>query len=71
MATLFIFDAEGRNVKTIAKNTTLSNIGFLRWDGTDNTGTLVPCGQYVLSIQVIDMAGSVKEYKKQVVVTAL
>lgn len=71
MATLFIYDAEGRNIKTIAKNTTLSNTGFLRWDGTDNTGTLVPCGQYVLSIQVVNMSGTVKEYTKQVVVTAL
>lgn len=71
MASLFIYDAEGRNIKTIAKNTTLSNTGFLRWDGTDNMGTLVPCGQYVLAIQVVNMEGSVKEYKKQIVVTAL
>ena len=69
LASLYVYDANGRNIKSIAKNTTLSTEGFLRWDGTDDAGTLVPIGQYVLFIKVIHLDGSTKELKKQVVVT--
>lgn len=69
-ATLQIYDAEGRNIKTVAKNTTLSSTGFLKWDGTNDEGRLVNCGQYVLFIQTVDMNGDIKEWKKQVVITS-
>ncbi len=71
VASLSVFDAAGRLVKNIAKNTTLSTLGFLRWDGTDNDGGLVPIGQYILYIQVVKLDGTVQELKKQVVVTSL
>ena len=71
VASLSIFDAAGRLVKNIAKNTTLSTLGFLRWDGTDNDGGLVPIGQYILYIQVVQLDGTIQELKKQVVVTSL
>lgn len=69
LASLYVFDANGRNVKSIAKNTTLSTEGFLRWDGTDDAGALVPIGQYVLFIKIVHLDGSMEELKKQVVVT--
>ncbi len=69
LASLYVYDANGRNVKSIAKNTTLSTEGFLRWDGTDDAGSLVPIGQYVLFIKIVHLDGSMEELKKQVVVT--
>jgi hypothetical protein len=68
IANVLIYDATGREVRNLRQNATLSNEGFFRWEGTDNSGQKVRVGLYVVFIQLFDLNGNVNEYKLPVAV---
>ncbi len=67
-ATLRIFDLNGRLVKTILNNETLSTEGTLRWDGDKEDGSRATLGIYVLLIEYFSSDGKVGKEKKTLTV---
>jgi hypothetical protein len=68
VANVKIYDLEGREVKQLASNESLSTQGFYRWDGDLNNGAKASVGYYVVRFEVFDEEGSVKTFHKRVVV---
>ena len=67
LANVNVYDALGNNVKTIISGQSLSNDGFFTWDGTDNSGSRVRTGTYLVVLEVYGESGT-KIYKETVVV---
>ncbi|MEZ5003009.1 MAG: lamin tail domain-containing protein [Chitinophagales bacterium] len=68
VANFRIFDAKGREVSHLVKNETLGVEGFYKWDGTNDAGEKVRTGLYIILIDLFDLDGNTKKYKKQIVV---
>jgi hypothetical protein len=69
VGSLSVFDSNGNEVKTIARNELLSAEGFFRWDGDRNDGTKARIGSYLIHLEVFDATGVVKTYRRRVVVS--
>jgi hypothetical protein len=65
---LTVFDAQGREIKKIAQNQSLSMDGFFQWDGTNISGKKVESGYFIILFDVFNLNGDVKKYKETVVV---
>mgnify|MGYP006266701011 CR=1 FL=1 len=63
-----IFDRQGRLIRRLANNEALSSEGSLPWDGTDQTGRLVPFGRYIVVFEAFNREGVYIEQKSTVVV---
>ncbi len=68
IANIMVFDSRGRRVKRLAANLLLGTEGSIQWDGTNDEGRRVSLGVYVVFIEVFDLKGQLKRYKKTVVV---
>ena len=68
VANVIIYDAQGRQVRDLAQNTTLSESGFLVWDGTTDDGQRVRIGHYLIFFEIFDTQGQVNVFKTKVVV---
>jgi hypothetical protein len=72
MVSIRIFDAQGRIIKDLVQNTNIASKGFFKWDGTNQDGKLVSCGQYVIWVQMHESdRGKEDNFKLQVVVNSL
>lgn len=68
VATLRIFDSNGREVRTLAQNENLGTEGFFTWDGTSTTGRKASLGYYILMAEVYDTQGNYQLYKETLVI---
>lgn len=68
VANLRIFDSNGREVNHLVRNETLGTEGFFKWDGTNEAGEKVRTGLYIILIDLFDLDGNTKKYKKQIAV---
>jgi Lamin Tail Domain/Bacterial Ig-like domain len=68
VANIKIVDQQGRLIKTIASNETLGFEGFYRWDGDRDDGTKSRAGYYIVWFEAFNVDGSVKTFRKRVVV---
>jgi len=66
-ADVVIYDSRGRRIKKLAENVLLGEEGVFTWDGISQGQTRAPVGIYILFIQLIKPDGTVKQYKKAVV----
>jgi hypothetical protein len=66
---LIIFDAKGRQVKRLANNELLACKGQFYWDGSNERGTAVVPGIYIIWLEVFNLAGKTETYKKTCVVS--
>ena len=57
MANLIIYDLNGRVVKSLAKNQLLGSKGSFIWDGTSDSGKLLPFGRYILQTEYFNTSG--------------
>jgi hypothetical protein len=64
VATITIYDAQGRLVKTVEKNTLLGASGRFAWDGTRYDSHKASVGIYIIFIEYFDLNGNVKRFKK-------
>lgn len=64
-----IFDARGRKVALLVNNYLPGTSGRIFWDGTDENHQVVSSGYYILIIELFDLKGSKKHFKKTVVVS--
>jgi len=67
VASIYIFDAKGRIIKTLAESLLLSTEGTVVWNGTEDNGRLAPAGTYIVYCKIFDADGNVKVYKKSVI----
>jgi len=67
IATIYIFDAKGRKIKTLAESLLLSSEGTIVWNGTQDNGRLAPAGTYIVYFKVFDAGGNVTVYKLSVI----
>jgi len=63
-ANVLIYDTNGKLVYRIANNELLNQEGFFTWDGTYNENQVANMGIYIIFIELFDMEGTVKSYKK-------
>jgi len=68
VANVKIVDQQGRLIKEIANNQTLSIEGFFRWDGDRDDGSNARRGYYFVWVEVFSLEGTVKNYRKRVVI---
>lgn len=71
VANIKIYDSKGRLIKYLANNQLLGIEGIISWDGLDDKNQKAPVGIYVVFIEIFDLDGNVKQYKKSVVVAQL
>jgi hypothetical protein len=70
VANVKIFDSKGRLIRYLANNQLMGIEGVITWDGLDDKNQKAPIGIYVVYIEIFDLDGNVKQFKKSVVVAA-
>ena len=71
VASVTVYDAQGRLTRRLVQNETLAISGFLTWDGLNDQGRKAPIGYYVLYIELFQPSTGLKrEYKRTVVLGA-
>jgi len=68
VANVTIYDAAGRPVRILQRNTTCAAKGSFRWDGLDDKMLKVPVGSYIIYTDIFDISGKKKRFKTTVVV---
>ncbi|MDX1902816.1 MAG: FlgD immunoglobulin-like domain containing protein, partial [Thermonemataceae bacterium] len=69
VANVEIYDAQGRLIKYLARNQTLANEGSLIWDGSNENGSRVRRGYYLIRFEIFDLSGKKEIFKESVAVT--
>lgn len=67
VATITIFDAGGRPIRNLVRNSTLSISGSWNWDGLDDKGLKLPIGTYILFTELFNLQGKKERFKHTVV----
>lgn len=67
MMTVNIFNAGGYLIRKLVNNQYLGTEGSVNWDGIQDDNTKASIGIYIFFIQVYDLNGTVKKYKKTAV----
>jgi hypothetical protein len=67
MATILIFDAGGRVVRTLVSNELLGSAGSFSWDGLTDDRQKANLGIYIVYFEVFDQSGRVEKAKMTVV----
>ncbi len=65
-----VYDTKGREIRTLAHSELLGSEGKLMWDGIDDDNQKARTGIYIVSIEIFNLQGKVKRFKKQVVLGA-
>lgn len=70
MMTIDIYNSSGYPVRKLVNNQYLGISGSVNWDGIQDDNTKAAVGIYVIFIQVFDLDGNVKQYKKTAVLAS-
>jgi gliding motility-associated-like protein len=68
VASIIIFDASGRKIKTLQRSVICGISGSFNWNGLDDQNKKIPSGMYVVYVEVFNLKGVVRKFKKVVVV---
>lgn len=68
LATVTVYNANGKPVRQLYKNALLGLSGRLQWDGATDGGNLATIGIYLIYFEAYTTTGSKKKYKKTCVV---
>lgn len=68
IATIKIYDINGRLVKNLIRNQLIGTDGEISWDGRNENGAIVQTGYYFILIDIFNSAGEKAQYKRKVVV---
>ncbi|WP_017259571.1 lamin tail domain-containing protein [Pedobacter arcticus] len=66
VANVTIYNNQGRLVKKLISNETLNTEGQWVWDGLDQTNAKAKTGIYIIYVEVFELDGNVKSFKKTV-----
>lgn len=61
---VYIFDARGIKIRHLINNESVGTLGAFSWDGKNESGQLSNAGIYIIYIEIFDLKGNVKRYKK-------
>ena len=64
MMTVTILNSDGYKVRKLVNNQYLGTEGSVSWDGIQDNNSKAPVGIYIFLVQVFDLDGNVKKYKK-------
>lgn len=67
VANVTIFDASGRPVRYLQRNSLSGIKGYYRWDGLDDKNRQLPQGIYIIYTEIFNTAGKKKQFKNSVV----
>jgi hypothetical protein len=70
IASVRIFDVNGRLINNLVKNHLIGTAGTIIWDGSDDRNQLVKTGYYLILIDTFDIHGAKQQFKKKVVVVS-
>jgi hypothetical protein len=68
VATIQIFDSNGRLVRQLAQNQLLGHNASFEWDGKTTNNEVVPVGYYIILAELFNISGDKKHYQRKVVV---
>ncbi|MBI2967451.1 MAG: lamin tail domain-containing protein [Bacteroidetes bacterium] len=68
VANASVYDSHGRFIITLLQNELLGTEGTFSWDGTTVDREKARIGIYIIYLEVFDLKGNVKQYKKSCVV---
>ncbi len=66
-ANITIFDAAGRPVRYLQRNTLCGTKGFYRWDGLGEKQQKLPQGIYIFYTEIFNLNGKTKKFKNTIV----
>ncbi len=67
VANITVFDASGRPVRFLEKNSLSGLAGYYRWDGLDDKGRKLPQGIYIIFTEIFNKEGKKKQFKNTIV----
>ena len=67
VANITIFDASGRPVRYLERNTLAGIKGYYRWDGLGEKQQKLPVGIYIIYTEVFNLNGKTKKFKNTIV----
>lgn len=70
LANVTIYDSKGRMVKRLIQNELLGINGTFSWDGIDEEREKARIGIYIFYIEVFDLSGTLKKFKKTCVLAS-
>ena len=65
--TIRIFDSNGRQIRLLVKNEPAGTSNQFTWDGITEDHEKAPIGIYIIYVEVFNMSGKVKQFKKAAV----
>jgi hypothetical protein len=68
VANVTIYDAAGRSVRLLQRNTTCAAKGSFRWDGLDDKMNRVTAGSYIVFTDIFNLKGQKRVFKNTVFV---
>ena len=66
VANILIFDLNGQMLRRLYSNATLSQSGYLRWDGLGEGGRSLSAGIYIIYTEIFNLGGKSKRFKNVV-----
>ncbi|NVO01373.1 MAG: lamin tail domain-containing protein [Bacteroidetes bacterium] len=70
VATIMVYDSKGRLVRVLEKSQLLGTSGTFSWDGINEDAEKSPIGIYIVYMEVFDLKGNTKHYKKTAVLAS-
>ncbi|MBD0350970.1 MAG: gliding motility-associated C-terminal domain-containing protein, partial [Flavisolibacter sp.] len=67
VASVTIYDSNGRPVRSLVHNQTLGLKGSWSWDGLDAKGQKLPIGIYIIYTELFNLQGKREQFKNTVV----
>ena len=67
-AKILVFNSNGRLVRNLVNCQNTASQNCFLWNGLDDNGKIVPTGIYVVFVELFDIQGDIKRFKKAVVV---
>ncbi|MCL2510854.1 MAG: lamin tail domain-containing protein [Bacteroidales bacterium] len=64
VANVYIYSSSGKFVRRLANNVTIGTEGAFSWDGKDENNQLSNAGIYVIVVEIFNLQGKTKQYKK-------
>jgi len=68
MATIAVFDTQGRKIRDLASKILLGTDEYFTWDGISNDRRLSDPGIYLVFVEILNRMGTVKKIKKVVTI---
>jgi hypothetical protein len=64
VANVYIYSSSGKFVRRLANNVTIGTEGAFSWDGKDENNKLSNAGIYIIVVEIFNLQGKIKQYKK-------